>query len=98
MRYVAGGDVGSLLRRDGALPIRAVLDGALPPPGWVGSGDATAFDVFAGYIMLDAWIANTDRHPHNWAVLRRATSAEPLQLCGSYDHASCLGFGVLDSK
>jgi hypothetical protein len=21
-----------------------------------------------------------------------------MQLCGSYDHASCLGFGVLDSK
>jgi len=78
--------------------IQAVLDGAVPPPGWAGFADATAFDVFAGYIMLDAWIANTDRHPHNWAVLRHATKARPLHLCGSYDHASCLGFGVLDSK
>ena len=78
--------------------IRSVLEGAVPPPGWVGFAGATAFDVFAGYMMLDAWIANTDRHPHNWAVLRHATEVEPMRLCGSYDHASCLGFGVLDSK
>jgi hypothetical protein len=78
--------------------IRSALEGAAPPPAWQGFADATAFDVFAGYIVLDAWIANTDRHPHNWAVLRHTTAAEPLRLCGSYDHASCLGFGVLDSK
>jgi HipA-like C-terminal domain len=78
--------------------IRSVLDGAAPPPGWAGFADATAFDVFAGYVVLDAWIANTDRHPHNWAVLRHATEAVPLRLSGSYDHASCLGFGVLDSR
>jgi hypothetical protein len=78
--------------------IRAVLEGALPPPGWTGFPAATAFDVFAGYVVLDAWIANTDRHPHNWAVLRHATEADPLRLCGTYDHASCLGFGVLDAK
>lgn len=78
--------------------ILAVLDGALPPPGWEGFSDATAFDVFAGYVMLDAWIANTDRHDNNWAVLRHATETGPLRLSGSYDHASSLGFGVLDSN
>lgn len=78
--------------------ILAVLDGALPPPGWAGFPGATAFDVFAGYVMFDAWIANTDRHDHNWAVLRHATEAGPLRLSGSYDHASCLGFNVPDDK
>jgi hypothetical protein len=78
--------------------ILTVLDGALPPPGWVGFPGATAFDVFAGYVMLDAWIANTDRHDHNWAVLRHATQAGPMRLSGSYDHASCLGFNVPDAK
>jgi hypothetical protein len=64
--------------------IQAVLEEAVPPPGWAGFVGATAFDVFAGYIMLDAWIANTDRHPHNWAVLRHATEAEPLRLAREY--------------
>jgi hypothetical protein len=61
--------------------------------------DATAFDVFAGYVVLDAWVANRDRHDNNWAVLRPITlSADPLRLCGSYDHASSLGFNVTDEE
>src|SRR5207245_2398343 len=28
-----------------------------------------AIDVFVGYLMLDAWIANTDRHHENWALV-----------------------------
>jgi hypothetical protein len=79
--------------------IRLVLDGALPPPGSELPFDGTAFDVFAGYVVLDAWVANRDRHDNNWAVLRPiAMSADPLRLCGSYDHASSLGFNVTDEE
>jgi hypothetical protein len=78
--------------------ILAVLHGALPPPGWAGLPEAAAFDVFAGYLTLDAWIANTDRHDNNWSVLRHATEPGPLYLCGSYDHASSLAFNVPDAK
>lgn len=49
------------------------------------------FDVFAGYLLLDALIGNTDRHHENWGVL--LTSAEPrrAELAPTYDHASSLG-------
>jgi hypothetical protein len=77
--------------------IREVLDGALPPPGWDPPFNATAFDVFAGYLLLDAWVANTDRHENNWAVLRH-TGEPGLYLCGSYDHASSLGWNVPDDQ
>jgi hypothetical protein len=77
--------------------IWTVLDGALPPPGCAIPFDATAYDVFAGYVLLDAWVANRDRHDNNWAVLRPLlASDEPLRLCGSYDHASSLGFNLKD--
>jgi hypothetical protein len=77
--------------------IRASLTRALPPPGCKLPFDATACDVFAGYILLDAWVANQDRHDNNWAVLRPVLrSDEPLRLCGSYDHASSLGFNLTD--
>ena len=79
--------------------IRTVLDGGLPPPGSALPFDVTAYDVFAGYVLLDAWVANRDRHDNNWAVLRPLlASDQPLRLCGSYDHASSLGFNVTDGE
>lgn len=36
------------------------------------SGILTAVDVFIGYLLLDAWIGNTDRHHENWAFIRIA--------------------------
>lgn len=79
--------------------IRASLDDALPPPSCELPFDGTAYDVFAGYIVLDAWVANRDRHDNNWAVLRPAlASGGPLRLSGSYDHASSLGFNLTDEK
>jgi hypothetical protein len=77
--------------------IHAALQGILPPPGCEPGFDATAYDVFAGYLLFDAWVANRDRHDNNWAVLRPVmASADPLRLCGSYDHASSLGFNLTD--
>jgi hypothetical protein len=80
--------------------IQNALSGILPPPGWDLPFDATAFDVFVGYLLLDAWVANKDRHDNNWAVLRpvMSSSRAPTRLCGSYDHASSLGFNVTDDQ
>jgi hypothetical protein len=55
-----------------------------------------AMGTFAGYLVLDAWVANQDRHDQNWAVMVRSGSQE-LRLAPSYDHASSLAFGRLDS-
>jgi HipA-like C-terminal domain len=91
-------------RRGGGHPghtlenILSALGSVLPPPGWANTFNATAFDVFAGFMMLDAWIANTDRHEKNWSVLLPSTQVGSLCLCGSYDHASSLGFNVPDQK
>jgi hypothetical protein len=79
--------------------IKVGLEGALPPPGCELPFAATAYDVFAGYVLLDAWVANQDRHDNNWAVLRPDLGPSgPLRLCGSYDHGSSLGFNVTDLK
>lgn len=78
--------------------IRDVLAGGFPPPGCDLPFEATAFDVFAGYMVLDAWIANRDRHDENWAVLLPRTGDEPLRLCGAYDQANSLGYNVPDDK
>lgn len=71
--------------------IREVLRGAAGPPGssyesW------SAFDVFAGYLVLDAWIANTD----NWAVLQAPDGA--VSLAPSFDHGSALASGDGDAR
>jgi hypothetical protein len=74
--------------------IRDVLQEATGPPGAYKSW--TAFDVFAGYLVLDAWIANTDRHPHNWAVLQAPDGA--VSVAPSFDHGSALGSGDGDAR
>jgi hypothetical protein len=79
--------------------IRLCLEGALHPPRLVLPFEATAYDVFASYVLLDAWVANRDRHDNNWAVLRPIlASGGSLRLCGSYDHASSLGFNLTDDE
>lgn len=79
--------------------IRAALEGVLPPPGCNVPFASTAYDIFAGYVLFDAWIANQDRHDHNWSVLSPATSeAGPMRLSGSYDHASSLAFNEQDGR
>ena len=59
-----------------------------------GSG-LSAWDVFAGYLVLDALIGNTDRHEENWAVIDRHGTR---RLAPSFDHASSLGFLLHDEE
>ncbi|MDJ0800388.1 MAG: HipA domain-containing protein [Calothrix sp. MO_167.B12] len=58
-------------------------------------GITTATETFVGYLLLDAWIGNTDRHHENWAFIR--VNGE-IYLAPTYDHASCLGRELLDEK
>ena len=54
--------------------------------------------MFVGFLILDAIIANQDRHEDNWAVLRAQLSTGRDLLAASYDHGSSLGHNLLDSK
>jgi HipA-like C-terminal domain len=59
------------------------------------SGIGSAFEAFAGFLVLDGWVANQDRHDQNWAVLHRVRPSR-FELAPSYDHASSLGFNLTD--
>ncbi|MEH1845911.1 MAG: HipA-like protein [Nostoc sp.] len=52
-------------------------------------------ETFVGYLLLDAWIENSDRHHENWAFI---SLQEKIYLAPTYDHASCLGRNESDSK
>ena len=74
--------------------IREALEGLQGPEG-TSYADWPAFDVFAGYLLLDAWIANTDRHAHNWGVLQNSRTGD-VCLGPSFDHGSALASGDED--
>lgn len=75
--------------------VAMALDGVRGPLG-TDYADWTAFDVFAGYLLLDAWIANTDRHAHNWGVLQNPRTGD-ICLGPSFDHGSALASGDGDN-
>ena len=57
--------------------------------------EMTPLDVFVGYVMLDAWIANQDRHNENWGIVIAPDNT--ITLAPTYDHASSLGRNESDS-
>jgi hypothetical protein len=73
--------------------VQSVLSDSLGPPA-TEYEEWPAFDVFAGLLVFDAWVANTDRHEDNWAILQRPTGE--LQLAPTFDHGSALGSGLMD--
>ena len=69
------------------------------PVGFAGfEGVASSIDVFVGYLMLDCWICNTDRHHENWGwvLMPSPPNAVRLHLVPTFDHASSLGSHELD--
>lgn len=56
----------------------------------------SAVDVFLGYLHLDAWIGNQDRHHENWGLVLSETRT--VHLAPTFDHASSLGCHVLDTE
>lgn len=79
--------------------VLAVLGGKTVklPIGWpnLGGFDCAA-DVFVGYLMLDAWIANQDRHHENWGRIIVPDNTI-THLAPTFDHASSLGRNETDS-
>jgi len=68
-----------------------------PPLGWKGpDGITKGVEVFVGYLMLDAWIGNQDRHHHNWGLIW--TKEKTNHLAPSYDHGSSLGRNETDKN
>lgn len=57
------------------------------------AGVTTALGVFIGYMMLDAWVANQDRHHQNWGAILHAGV---LQLSPTYDHGASLARNLTD--
>jgi hypothetical protein len=57
--------------------VQEVLAGHGHPPGFTGPAEFDAFDVFTGYLVFDALIANRDRHPANWSVLLGPVTHSP---------------------
>lgn len=72
--------------------IERVLAGV---PGPARDSSHGALEVFAGYLTLDAWIGNSDRHAENWAL---TVGGGTTRLAASFDHGSSLAAGVGDPQ
>lgn len=80
-----------ILRENGGYTVEAVrqaLEGVSAPASCSHS-IRTAFDAWAGYLALDAWVAGRDRHHENWAAIEHTGA---LVLAPSFDHGNALGF------
>jgi hypothetical protein len=66
------------------------------PIDWIPpEGINTALDTFVGYLLLDTWIGNSDRHHDNWGFI---DVKDIMYLSPTYDHGSSLGRNEPDSK
>ncbi|MFA0923909.1 hypothetical protein [Xanthomonas fragariae] len=66
------------------------------PSGWVSPKPTfNAADVMSGYLLLDALIANQDRHEENWGFIN---SRGAIYLAPTFDHASSLGRNETDQR
>jgi hypothetical protein len=66
-----------------------------PPLNWNPFGSVVSgLDVFIGYLMLDAWVANQDRHHENWGFI--VSPERTIHLAPTFDHASSLGWNETD--
>ena len=69
-------------------------------PNWPLPTDVTTVpEAFLGFLLIDAWIGNTDRHDNNWGILERSTQDGPVRyLAPTFDHASSLGRELSDDE
>jgi hypothetical protein len=79
------------------LVIQAIdLPTVFPPYNWeLPTGINSAIDTFIGYLMLDTWVSNSDRHHENWGFI---VLDNKFYLAPTYDHGSSLGRELLDTK
>lgn len=67
-----------------------------PAPEWMRAtpaGVTTSLGFFTGYLMLDAWVANQDRHHQNWGAIQHSGL---LRLAPTYDHGASLARNLTD--
>jgi hypothetical protein len=77
--------------------IISVLNELDPPRGWIAADDIlSALDIFVGYVMLDCWIANQDRHHGNWGAVRNEDGR--LSLSPTFDHGAALARLLTDEE
>ena len=74
--------------------VRNALEGLVAPPTC--DADLTAWDVFVGYLTLDALTSNRDRHEENWSIMRPLRGSTAL--APTYDMENGLGFQLRDEK
>lgn len=75
--------------------VKKALKSCDAPRGFTGPASMSAFDVWSGYLLLDAWVAGRDRHHENWGVV---SSNEARKLAPSFDHGNALGFQETDAQ
>lgn len=75
--------------------VREALTSTLPPFDRPDLSQFSGFGVWAGYLLLDAWVSGRDRHHENWGVILRGTEK---RLAPSFDHGNALGFQERDSR
>ncbi len=99
-RYPKGDERKYKVREHTVPAVAEVVRSMKPPPSnWmtrVPEGVASALDVFAGYTMLDAWIANQDRHHQNWGAIRDDDGT--LHLAPTFDHGASLARNLTDKE
>jgi len=75
------------------VPLRPAAEWTTDSPEFV--FDALGF--FIGYVMLDAWIANQDRHHENWGLIWDPAVGE-LRLAPTFDHGAGMACILTDEK
>jgi len=78
--------------------VAGVVERLQPPTAdWLPGAPAgiTALDFFAGYLMLDAWIANQDRHHENWGAIRGPGVSA---LAPTFDHGASMARNISDAE
>lgn len=65
------------------------------PRGRAELAGLSGFQVWAAYLLLDAWVAGRDRHHENWAVIRDRSHR---WLAPSFDHGNAVGFQVQQAE
>jgi hypothetical protein len=75
------------------------LDVRLDPAWSLPAEVSTVPEAFLGFLLIDAWIGNTDRHDNNWGVMERSTTEGAIRvLAPTFDHASSLGRELQDEE
>lgn len=75
--------------------VKLSLEGVAAPAAGHDLLQLSGFDVWTGYVVLDAWVAGRDRHHENWAAVG---DDEARWLAPSFDHGNALGFQESDAK